>query len=69
MSKKLSSQATILQNRTAYALFLKKGLDEVERLYPNSIEFVKKNKGKTLKEVTLILSKKLNVHNEKLIPA
>jgi len=42
MLKKLSSQATILQNRTAYALFLKKGLDEVERLYPDSTEFVKK---------------------------
>jgi len=42
MLKKLSSQVTILQNRTAYALFLKKGLDEVERLYPDSTVFVKK---------------------------
>lgn len=33
MEKKVSADAMILQNRTAFALYLKKGLGEVERLY------------------------------------
>jgi hypothetical protein len=69
MAKKLSTDAIILQNRTAFALFLKKGLDEVKRLYPDSIDFVQKNQGKTLREVTLLLSEKLSAQSEKLIPA
>jgi hypothetical protein len=69
MSKNLSKDALILQNRTAFALFLKKGIHEVERLYPSSVDFVQRNKGKTLKEVTDFLSKKLNAQSEKLIPA
>jgi hypothetical protein len=69
MAKKLSTDAIILQNRTAFALFLKKGLDEVKRLYPDSIGFVQKNQGKTLREVTLLLSEKLSAQSEKLIPA
>lgn len=68
MAKKLSTDAIILQNRTAFALFLKKGLSEVERYYPDSLGFVQKNQGKTLREVTLILSKKLNAQSERLIP-
>ena len=69
MEKKLSEEALILQNRSAFALFLKKGISEVERLYPDSVNFVEKNQNKTLREVTLLLSKKLNAHSEKLIPA
>jgi hypothetical protein len=69
MAKKLSTDAIILQNRTAFALFLKNGLDEVKRLYPDSMSFVQKNKGKTLREVTMLLSEKLSTQSEKLIPA
>ncbi len=69
MSKKLSNDAAILQNRTAFALYLKKELDEVERLYPASLDFVQKNQDKTLKEITLLLTDKLNAQSERLIPA
>jgi hypothetical protein len=69
MAKKLSTDAAILQNRTAFALYLKKGLAEVKRLYPDSLEFVKKNKGKTLKEVTLLLTNSLNTQSEISIAA
>ena len=69
MAKKLSIDAAVLQNRTAFALYLRKGLGEVERLYPSSLRFVKENQGKTLKEITLLLMEELNAHSERLIPA
>lgn len=68
MAKKLSTDAAILQNRTAFALYLKKGIGEVEKFYPGSLSFVQKNKDKTLKEVTLLLTEKLNAQSERLIP-
>ena len=42
MAKKLSKEAAILQNRTAFALYLKKGIGEVKSLYPDSLSFVQK---------------------------
>jgi hypothetical protein len=69
MPKFLSKEAKIMQYRTAFALYLKKGMDEVERLYPDSIEFVNNNKDKSLKEVTESLTKKLDAQSKILIPA
>ncbi len=69
MPKFLSKEAKIMQDRTAFALYLKKGMDEVERLYPDSIEFVNNNKFKSLKEVTESLTKKLDAQSKILIPA
>ena len=68
MNKKLSNDAAVLQKRTAFALFLTKGINEVKRLYPGSVNFVKKNQGKTLKEVTQLLTEELNAHNKMAIP-
>ncbi len=69
MARVLSAEASILQNRTAFALFLNKGIEEVERLYPDCVLFVKKNQEKTLEEVTDILTEQLNAQSERLIPA
>ena len=68
MPRKLSKDAAILQNRSAFSLYLKKGIEAVEKLYPESLVFVKRNKGKSLKEVTEILTEKLNSQSERLIP-
>jgi hypothetical protein len=69
MPKHLSKEAKIMQDRTAFALYLKQGMDEVERLYPDSLEFVIENQDKSLKQVTELLTKKLNAQSEILIPA
>lgn len=68
MEKKVSADAMILQNRTAFALYLKKGLGEVERLYPDSLKFVQQHQDKSLKEVTQLLTEMLNAQSERLIP-
>ncbi len=69
MAKYISKEAIIMQNRTAFALFLKKGIDEVERLYPDSLEFVRQHKEKSLKDVTDLLTNILNAQSKILMPA
>ena len=67
MSKNISKDAGILQNRTAFSLYLKKGMDAVENFYPDCVSFVERNKDKTLQEVTQLLTEKLNAQSERLI--
>jgi hypothetical protein len=55
-----SKEAIIIQHRSAFSLYLRKGLAEVEKRYPESVEFVELNKGKSLKDVTDILTEELN---------
>ncbi len=69
MPKFISKEATIMQNRTAFALFLSKGMEEVKRLYPDALAFVTEHKDKSLKEVTDLLTKNLNAQSKTLMPA
>lgn len=58
------NQTSIIQNRSAFILFLKNGIEEVEKYYPESVDFVNKYHDKTLKEITQILEDNLNQTNE-----
>ena len=68
-----SKEAAIIQCRSAFSLYLRKGLEEVEKRYPESVEFVKQHRNKSLLEVTNILTEQLNTtadsYNETSIPA
>jgi hypothetical protein len=55
-----SREAFIIQCRSAFSLYLRKGLEEVEKRYPESVEFVKQHSNKSLLEVTNILTEQLN---------
>jgi len=55
-----SKEAFIIQCRSAFSLYLRKGLTEVEKRYPESVEFVKQHSNKSLLEVTNILTEQLN---------
>ena len=55
-----SKVAAIIQCRSAFSLYLRKGLEEVEKRYPDSVEFVKQHSNKSLLEVTNILTEQLN---------
>jgi len=55
-----SKEASIIQCRSAFSLYLRKGLAEVEKRYPESVEFVKQHRDKSLLEVTNILTEQLN---------
>jgi len=68
----LSNEALIIQHRSAFSVYLKKGIEAVKKFYPESLDFVSQNQGKTLAEVTAILSEKLKhsagTYSEILIP-
>jgi hypothetical protein len=55
-----SKEASIIQCRSACSLYLRKGLEEVEKRYPESVEFVKQHRDKSLLEVTNMLTEQLN---------
>lgn len=54
----LSNKALLAQHRSAFSLFIESGnsLEKVKKFYPESLTFVRTNKGKSLKDVTKILS-------------
>lgn len=57
---KLSThEASVLEKRSAFALYKNKGLDAVVKLYPNSVKFVQENMHQSLKQITAILSQEL----------
>jgi hypothetical protein len=60
----LSQEAQIIQHRSAFATYLTKGMEAVEKRYPQSVEFVKQHQDKTLQEVTDILTEELNHLNQ-----
>ena len=63
----LSKEALIIQHHSAFSLYLDKGMEEVVKYHPESVDFVKENSDKTLKEITDILTKELNELNNDTI--
>ena len=55
-----SKEAAIIQCRSAFSLYLRKGLAGVEKRCPDAVEFVKQHSNKSLLEVTNILTEQLN---------
>lgn len=59
----------ILQNRSAFSLFKRKGIDAVNVSFPKSVKFVMQNSEKSLKQVTKELEEALKAHSENFSPA
>lgn len=58
---KNADPAYILSCRSAYALYLQEGIDEVQQQFQKCVAFVKQHAGKSLEEVTAELSAQLDL--------
>lgn len=59
-SNEIKKKVDVITQRSAFALYKDKGIDEVRQQFPEHVHFVLDNKMKTLEQVTQELSGELS---------